>query len=111
MAEIAAGGYTNDTEAVAPGPDTLRRFAPVTERWLRLTGQEVNVGKSMTWTLVGWQAQPMRLLGAPIPIDGEPRSGNRPLTAATNGEWGECPSKNCGNKAVYLGPARGAYRG
>ena len=68
--EVAAGGYADDTDAVAPSLDALQRLAPATELWLRLTGQEVNVGKSITWTLAGDQA-PMRLLGAPIPIEGE----------------------------------------
>ena len=67
-ADIAAGGYADDTEVVAPDPDALQRLAPATERWLRLTGQEVNVGKSTTWTLAGDQAKPMWLLGAPIPV-------------------------------------------
>ena len=70
-AEIAAGDYAYDTEAVALSPDALQHLPPATERRLRLTGHEVNVGKATTWTVAGVQAQPMRLLGAPFPIEGE----------------------------------------
>ena len=45
-ADIGAGGYADDTEVVAPSAAALRRTVPATEKWLQLTGQDVNVGKS-----------------------------------------------------------------
>ena len=65
-ADITTGGYADDTEAVAPDAAALQWLASTMERRLRLTGQEVNVGK--------WEgAAPMRLLGAPIPVEEELR--------------------------------------
>ena len=63
--------FGDNTEAVAPNPDALQCLAPATEQWPRLTGQEVNVGKSTTWTLAGGQAERMQLLGAPILVEEE----------------------------------------
>ena len=66
MADIAAGDYADDTEAAAPNPDALQRLSQATERRLRLTGQEMNLGKSTTWTLARDRAEAMQLLGSPI---------------------------------------------
>ena len=63
-------GYADDTEVVAPGEEALQRTAHVTERWHYLTGQEVNVEKSIVWVLGiggGVVAARIRLLDAPIP--------------------------------------------
>ena len=48
--------------------------APTTEKWLQLTGQDVNVGKSTVWTLDSDAGQPIQLLGVPIPEETEFRS-------------------------------------
>ena len=52
---------------VAPSAAALRRTVPPTEKWLQLTGQDVNVGKSTVWTLDSDAGQPIKLLGVPIP--------------------------------------------
>ena len=67
-AHIAAGRYVDNTEAVARDADAPQRLAPAMEWWLRLTGQEVNVGKSNVWTLGRGARGAMQLLGALIPV-------------------------------------------
>ena len=49
----------------------LRRTVPATEKWLRLTGQDVNAGKSTVWTLDSDAGKPIQLLGVPIPEETE----------------------------------------
>ena len=46
---LGAQGWANNTEAVAPGMGPLQRTIPATERWLRLSGQCVNVAKSTSF--------------------------------------------------------------
>ena len=65
-ADIGAGGYVNDTEVVAPSAAALRRTVPATEKWLQLTGQDVNAGKSTVWTLDSDAGEPIKLLGVPM---------------------------------------------
>ena len=64
---VGAQGYADDTEAVAPGMGALRRTTPATERWLRLTGQSVNVDKSTSFLEGEDDPAPLLLLGEAIP--------------------------------------------
>ena len=66
---VAVGpkGYADDTEAVAPGTGALRQTTPATERWLRLTGQSVNVDKSTSVLEGEDDPAPLLLLGEAIP--------------------------------------------
>ena len=58
-ADIGAGGYADDTEVVAPSAAALRGTVLATEKWLQLTGQDVNAGKSTVWTLDSDAGQPI----------------------------------------------------
>ena len=64
---LGAQGYADDTEAVAPGMGALRQTTPATERWLRLTGQSVNVDKSTSFLEGEDDPAPLLLLGEAIP--------------------------------------------
>ena len=68
---VGAQGYTNDTEAVALGMGPMQQTIPATERWLRLTGQSLNVGKSTLFPEGSNDLTPLQLLGAPIPRSSE----------------------------------------
>ena len=70
-ADIGVGGYAEDTEVVTPSAAALRRTVPATEKWLQLTRQDVNAGKSTVWTLDSDAGQPIQLLGVPIPEEME----------------------------------------
>ena len=50
LAALGASGYADDTQAVAPGTAALQRTTPTTEAWLTLTGQDVRVDKSCSWS-------------------------------------------------------------
>ena len=67
MAALGASGYADDTQAVAPGTAALQRTAPTTEAWLTLTGQDVRVDKSCSWSQGEGGAQAVLLRGLPIP--------------------------------------------
>ena len=56
---------------VAPSAAALQRTVPATEKWLQLTGQDVNAGKSTLWTLDSDASQPIQLPGVPIPEETE----------------------------------------
>ena len=75
---------------VAPSAAALWRTVPATEKWLQLTGQDVNAGKSTVWTPDSDAGQPIQLLGVPISEETEfrrlgigircpPARGTRPL--------------------------------
>ena len=99
---VAVGdqGYADDTEAVAPGMGALRRTTPATERWLRLTGQSVNVDKSTSFLEGEDDPAPLLLLGEAIPRSQEfkrlgvgirvgQRRGAGPTLEGQNGlHWG-----------------------
>ena len=63
---VGAQGYADNTEAVAPGMGPLQRMVLATERWLRLTGQTVNVDKSTSFLEGSDDPTPLLLLGTPI---------------------------------------------
>ena len=67
LAALGASGYADDTQAVAPGTAALQRTAPTTEAWLTLTGQDVRVDKSCSWSQGEGGAQAVLLRGLPIP--------------------------------------------
>ena len=64
-ADIGAGGYADDTEVVVPGAAAVRHTVPATEKWLRLTRQNVNTSKSTVWTLDSDAGQPISYWGCP----------------------------------------------
>ena len=63
---VGAQRYADDTEAVAPGMVAVRQTTPATERWLRLTGQSVNVDKSTSFLEGEDDPAPLLLLGEAI---------------------------------------------
>ena len=53
LVALGASGYADDAEAVVPGAAALQRTSPTTEAWLTLTGQDVRVDKSCSWSQGG----------------------------------------------------------
>ena len=67
LAALGASCYADDTQAVAPGTAALQRTTPTTKAWLTLTGQDVRVDKSCSWSQGEGGAQVVLLRGLPIP--------------------------------------------
>ena len=73
---ISAEGYADDTYMVAVSIVSLALMLAATSQWVRLTGQEINVKKSMVFgvgQVMGRSAQPLRaeLDGEQLPVQRE----------------------------------------
>ena len=70
--EISEEGYADDTYMLALCAMMLMRMLQATGRWAKLTGQEINVGKSVTFTVqhtarATQEAQRVQLNGKALP--------------------------------------------
>ena len=67
LAVLGASGYADDNRVMAPGMAAPQRTAPTTEAWLTLTGQDVHVDKSCSWSQ-GEGVQAVLLRSLPLPL-------------------------------------------
>ena len=63
---VGASGYADDTQAVATETAALQRTAPTMETWLTVTGYDVRVDKSSSWSRGEGGAWAVLLCSLPI---------------------------------------------